>query len=339
MKKEGHHGKGFKLLSRGDPKPNWFGGKSKVAHIVWQAFGNVPNFVEPFFGSGAVLLGRPEMGKIETVNDLDGFVCNFWRAVKHDPEQVASYADYPVNENDLHARHIWLVSQKETLSKRLEGDIDYFDAKIAGFWVWGICCWIGGGFCSGNGPWISVDGKLQKKDNDAGKGVNRQLIHLGNAGTGVNRKLIHLGDAGKGLLDWMQSLSNRLRFVRVASGDWTRVLGPSVTRFSSMTGVFLDPPYDTSMRSHSLYNEDASMSDDVFAWCMVNGDNKMIKIALCGYEGEYNFPDTWQKFEWKSGGGYLGGQSSVSSENREKERIWFSPSCNRIEKRQLNLFG
>lgn len=37
----------------------WFGGKSRVASIVWERFGDVPNYVEPFFGSGAVLLGRP----------------------------------------------------------------------------------------------------------------------------------------------------------------------------------------------------------------------------------------------------------------------------------------
>jgi DNA adenine methylase len=35
----------------------WFGGKSRAAHLVWAAFGDVPNYVEPFFGSGAVLLG------------------------------------------------------------------------------------------------------------------------------------------------------------------------------------------------------------------------------------------------------------------------------------------
>lgn len=37
----------------------WFGGKSKIANEVWRRFGDVPNYVEPFFGSGAVLLGRP----------------------------------------------------------------------------------------------------------------------------------------------------------------------------------------------------------------------------------------------------------------------------------------
>ena len=41
-------------------------------------------------GSAAVLLGRPGGPRgTETVNDKDGFLANFWRAVKHDPEGVA----------------------------------------------------------------------------------------------------------------------------------------------------------------------------------------------------------------------------------------------------------
>jgi hypothetical protein len=60
----------------------WFGGKSRVSDEVWERFGNVANYVEPFFGSGAVLLGRPHPPGIETVNDLDCMVANFWRALK-----------------------------------------------------------------------------------------------------------------------------------------------------------------------------------------------------------------------------------------------------------------
>ena len=86
----------------------WFGGKSRVAVDVWARFGDVPNYVEPFAGSLAVLLGRPHAPKIETVNDLDGYVANFWRAMTKDPEAVAHHADNPVNECDLHARHAWL---------------------------------------------------------------------------------------------------------------------------------------------------------------------------------------------------------------------------------------
>ena len=37
----------------------WFGGKRRVAPEVWAALGDVPNYIEPFAGSLAVLLGRP----------------------------------------------------------------------------------------------------------------------------------------------------------------------------------------------------------------------------------------------------------------------------------------
>lgn len=83
----------------------WFGGKRRVAHHVWDRLGNVRNYIEPFFGSGAVLLGRPGEPGIETVNDADAYLANFWRAISGDPDGVARYADWPVNEADLHARH------------------------------------------------------------------------------------------------------------------------------------------------------------------------------------------------------------------------------------------
>ena len=76
----------------------WMGGKSRVSDLVWDRFGNVPNYCEPFFGSGAVLLNRPHDPGVETVNDLDCMVANFWRALQHDPEGVAAAADWPVNE-------------------------------------------------------------------------------------------------------------------------------------------------------------------------------------------------------------------------------------------------
>ncbi len=72
----------------------WFGGKRRVAPEVWARFGQVSNYVEPFFGSGAVLLGRPQpFAGTETVNDKDGFLANFWRALAADPDQVAHFAD------------------------------------------------------------------------------------------------------------------------------------------------------------------------------------------------------------------------------------------------------
>ena len=109
----------------------YFGGKSRVASVVWEYFGDVKNYVEPFAGSLAVLLGRPHEPRTETVNDKDCYLANFWRALQHDPEAVASWADWPINEADLHARHWWLVQQAD-FRERMMSDPDYYDAKIAG---------------------------------------------------------------------------------------------------------------------------------------------------------------------------------------------------------------
>jgi len=185
----------------------WFGGKRRVAAQVWEALGDADNYVEPFAGSLAVLLGRPhDMGdgrrRAETVNDADGFLANFWRAIALDPEAVAHHADYPVNEVDLFARHLWLVNTgRSRLLNGMEADPEFYDAKIAGWWAWGVNAWIGSGWCSGAGPWTTDAGIVSKLPHlwDAGQGVNRKLPHLGDAGRGVNRKLPHLGDAGRGV--------------------------------------------------------------------------------------------------------------------------------------------
>ncbi len=173
----------------------WFGGKSRAASIVWGALGDVPNYVEPFFGSGAVLLARPGgPGKIETINDLDRWVANFWRASSIDPEAVAKFADWPVNECDLHARHKWLLSREEWKAKMQDGDNpDFFDARIAGWWVWGLCAWIGSGWCApkGDEPSAQVPHLSGRGQGIHGAAMTddpgERLPHLGNAGRGVHR--------------------------------------------------------------------------------------------------------------------------------------------------------
>ena len=274
----------------------WFGGKSRVADLVWQRFGEVKNYVEPFFGSGAVLFLRPHEPGIETINDLDCYVANFWRALQAAPDEVARWADWPVNEADLHARHWWLVNQSE-FREKMHSDPDHYDAKIAGWWVWGICQWIGSGWCA-YPEW-------------------QQLPHLGNPG---------MGD----LYAYLHGIAARLRGVRVCCGDWSRVLGPSPTIKLGTTGVFLDPPYSHEVRDTSLYAVEMSVADGVRDWAIEHGDDPLLRIALCGYENEHEMPDTWECVAWKSAGGYAS-QASVSNENCHNERIWFSPHCLGVE--------
>jgi site-specific DNA-adenine methylase len=331
----------------------WFGGKSKVAEIVWERFGDVQNYVEPFFGSGAILLNRPTEPGIETVNDLDCMVANFWRALQHDPDAVADAADWPVNEADQHARHLWLCSQEE-FRERMKVDPEYYDAKIAGWWVWGQCIWIGSGWCSVQLPHLGDAGRGVNRQlphlGDAGRGVNRQRPHLGDAGCGVNRQRPHLGPGGIGTVQdvdnrreggiyaYMNELAERLRRVRVCCGDWSRVCGPTPTVKLGLTGVFLDPPYaDAADRTDALYSSDSlTVANEVREWAIAQGDDPRIRIALCGYEGEHTMPESWECIEWKARGGYGSQGENQARENSAKERIWFSPHC--ISGRQANLF-
>jgi len=303
----------------------WFGGKSRVSMHVWQRFGDVPNYVEPFAGSLAVLLGRPSGWRgIETVNGKDGFIANFWRALAADPEGVASAADWPVNECDQHARHVWLVAQRETLTARLEGDPLYYDARIAGWWVWGLSVWIGGGWCSGQGPWSVQDGQLVL--GDAGQGVQRRRVHLGHAGQGVQRQRVHDED---GLVTWMRALASRLRRVRVCCGDWTRVCGPTPTVRQGLTAVFLDPPYSGDERAGAIYALDSgTVAGDVWEWAREHGDDPLLRIALCGYQGEHADLPGWTAQRWKASGGYSGqGGQGRGRVNATRETIWYSPHC------------
>lgn len=294
----------------------YFGGKSKIAAEVWRRFGDVPNYVEPFFGSGAVLLGRPPFDgyRTETVNDADGHLANFWRALKHDPDGVAEYADWPVSELDLHARGDWLYCRPDAHEwvERLRADPDYYDVKSAGWWVWFVSSWIGGL------PSI-----------DAGQGVNRKRPHLGNMGRGVNRQLPHLSDAGRGeaLRIYMRQLTARLERVRIACGDWSRVTGPSVTWKHGVTAVFLDPPYSHAERAAQLYSqESATVAAEVREWAIENGDNPKMRIALCSY-GEAPLPAGWSRYNWKADGGYGSQGDGRGRKNRHRETIDFSPHC------------
>lgn len=301
----------------------YFGGKSRVAEAVWQRFGDVPNYVEPFFGSGAVLLSRPHEPHVETVNDIDGLLTNCWRAIQHDPDGVAQWANWPVSELDLHARHNWLITQGAALIEPMRNDPDLYDVKVAGWWLWGICQWIGSGWC---------------------KEIRRKCPHIGNAGMGINRtshQLPHIGSAGRGeaLREYITALSQRMERVRVCCGDWKRVLGPSPTTKIGTTAVFLDPPYSHDVRSSDIYAHDNDVSQGVREWAIANGDNPMLRIALCGYDNEHGgtMPEEWGCCAWKAKGGYAS-QGDGSNDNAVRERIWFSPHCLGRQRAQVSLF-
>ena len=309
----------------------WFGGKARVASLIWDRLGwDIGTYVEPFAGSCAVALNRPDKFKgWITLNDIDGNISNFWRAMKQAPEEVAVHASSPVNECDLHARHLWLVNNAQKLTSRLMADPDYFDPKTAGWWAWGLCLWIGHGWCSGQGGWMAQEDEegipaLVSLGN-GGRGVARQLPHLGDGGQGVARQLPHLGDGGKEaqrlefLNAWFAKLSDLLHDSRTCCGSWERVLSVGTITRNGIAGVLLDPPYSLT---DAVYAHDSkSISGEVREWALENGNNPLLRIALCGHNAEGHElleSQGWQVAKWNSSG-YQGGD--------DRERIWFSPHC------------
>ncbi len=304
----------------------YFGGKRRAALRVWQALGDPAGYVEPFAGSAAVLLARPDFAgrRVETLNDADGWLVNTWRAIQLSPAEVAHHAWGPVAEIDYHARLAWLQQRRTPdLVAWLEGDPEAHDAKAAGWWLYVVACGIGDPF--GPGPWRVVDGHLRK------------LPHLGDAGKGVNRELPHLGNAGRGQLEsYMGQLADRLRRVRITCGSWERVVKPSVTR--SGTGgdgsraIFLDPPYATSGDLYAHVDVDVALA--VRQWCITAPREQ--RIILCGYDAEHDdlFTHGWTVTEGKAGGG---AGYSTNGLNGRRERLWLSPAC--IGSEQPDLFA
>lgn len=186
----------------------YFGGKSTVAPIIWAALGQPKHYIEPFCGSAAVLLARPDYNPakhMETICDKDGFVANAWRGMQFAPDELAKFCDWPVNHADLNARRKYL-NEHQDLLQRCCDDPEYFDAKIAGYWIWAMSCWIGSGLVRPNAmPDVTnakgvhkgeIAGQRPHLDRpcDGGKGVNRVGIiekrpNLGNAGQGVAQDL------------------------------------------------------------------------------------------------------------------------------------------------------
>jgi site-specific DNA-adenine methylase len=318
----------------------WYGGKTLAAPLIWQALGNPNNYVDAFFGAGAPLFLRPHPPGVETINDKDAFVCNVFRALQVDPDAVAHWCGFPVNEAQLHAVHTWLVGQRETFTARLMGDPDYYDAQIAGRWLYGICAWIGRDWCTGKGPWQSVNGTFVKAE--AGPGVCRVRPHLG--GHGWNGGVHAHHARGKGLQTWFSAIQERLRHVRVCCGDWQRVLGPSVTFGHGLTGILLDPPYAAEEdRDPNLYREeDLQVAHAVRQWCLEHGQHPLLRIVLCGYDTTHDtlLAHGWRKVAWTAHGGYGNIRYAGDQINKYRERLWLSPACLTLEsERQMTLFA
>lgn len=304
----------------------YFGGKSKVAPVVWSALGNVRHYIEPFFGSGAVLLNRPDFNpakNVETVNDKDGFVSNVWRSLKYSPDKTAEWCDWPVNHADLMARRKVLLANEGRLLAGLAESDEWHDPKLAGYWIWAASCWIGSGLTR-PGAIPHISGVAIPHISGYGMGVHSfgKRPSVCNAGYGINNA--ENGPVG----EWFSDLSARLRNVRVICGEWKRVCGGNWQDHLGPVGIFFDPPYGVKDRDNTIYHHDSTtVAADVLAWCLDRGGRPKYRIVVAGYE-EYETLSGhgWTKYSWKAQGGYSN-TGRGENKNCERETLWFSPNC------------
>jgi len=282
----------------------YFGGKKAIASEVWARFGSPKHYIEPFCGSAAMLLAAPQIASLEVISDWNGFIANFWRCVAHQPEETARWADYPVSHIDLTARHVWLTAQRARLTEALTDADWHGDPKVAGWWLWGQCAWIGSGWCEWD------------RDNPGGK-----IPSIGSGGMGIfsyaPSKLVPedprmMTSCGSVALFWLKKLQRRLNRVRILHGDWSRCLNN--TYGGESTAVFLDPPY---LNYEGIYSKGEPLSQAVSRWAIENQDT--IRIALCGFD-DYTLPG-WDVLNWVRPTGM--GQNK----SRDLETVWFSPGC------------
>jgi hypothetical protein len=323
------------------PAP-YYGGKRKAAEIVWNAFGEVDHYVEPFCGTAAVLLAtRAHPSRRETVNDASGYIVNALRALKYFPDETAEYATWPVSETDLHARHLWLINEGRPDVNRLTADESYCDPKAAGYWIYGQSIYIGSDWCSGIGPWTQE--AVLRGVPDAGQkekpGIQRKRPVVG--GRGVHRYTppAYLGlpasvSKAEMVRTWFRMIQERLERVRILCGDWSRVVTERVLfgDTNGIAGVFLDPPYrQDNGRDTRLYPYDRpGLAAEVNAWAVANGNNPRLRIVLAGWAGDFDPPPGWTEIAWSPDKD----ENMDGKANRARERLWLSPHC---AKRQLML--
>lgn len=292
------------------------GAKTHAAATIWAALGDPEIYVEPCCGSARVLFHRPSRPRVEIINDIDGFVANFWRASRLAPRKLARMMDRPSHEIDVQAINRWLsdADRKAAFIRKMRSSIRFHDVEIAAYWCWGMSLWWGHGFCEGefHGDW---------SPHTRGTGLIR-VKSLDKVSQGIQP--VRRGGA---LKEFVTALSKRLRNVHALCGDWSVAVRKVLLSHGKTVGVFLDPPYSYSTgRQKRAYANEMPCTSAVEQWCLHHGRQRRMRIVLAGFDGEYTLPG-WHKIATKKRAGMA--RTAEARARQKSERLWLSPHCDR----------
>lgn len=249
----------------------WAGGKAKVANVVWERFGLVDEYWEPFAGAAAVLLARPggRRGR-EVVNDHYGLLANLHRTARFDPEGLIERLEVPVSALDMAAQAEVMRQVEGELRKKLSEDPEYQDTRLAAFFMTNVC------------------GSLRTERHSAPHPVPR---FRGSAGVYSMSNRENRGDL-------IRAISRRFDSVVLPCLDGRTLLREIKPKARIVTSVFVDHPYEGTARA-TYGAKDIGASPR--RWAIANGNHPNMRIALCGRN--LQMPDDWSVHRWK---GHLG---------------------------------
>lgn len=98
------------------PPITYFGGKITLAPSIVPLLPAHEHYVEPYGGSLAVLLAK-QQSAMETVNDLDGDLMNFWRVLRERPADLARACALTPHSRAEHAAAYTLIDHADEVER------------------------------------------------------------------------------------------------------------------------------------------------------------------------------------------------------------------------------
>ncbi|HEV7701397.1 MAG TPA: DNA adenine methylase [Pyrinomonadaceae bacterium] len=197
-----------------NPVLKYYGGKFRLAKWIISHFPQHEHYVEPFGGGGSILFQKPE-SRVETYNDLDGDVVNFFRVVRDRPDDLVRAITLTPWARDEFERCVsnYIEDCKENLAARLSyPDVDLENARRLYVRLW----------------------------------MSR---HAGTIGTlsSWRRNMSKRSPASDIRPRVIYDAAERLRKVQIENRDALKLIGEMD---SGKTLFYLDPPYVTETRTN-----------------------------------------------------------------------------------------
>lgn len=238
------------------------GSKWNIANQLVNLIPEHHSYVEPFFGSGAVLFNK-SASSIETINDLDSEVTNLFLCIQEDSERLARMVMTTPFSREMYDS----AFDFEEFITEVIGAEPYRKALL-----FLIKCWQGHGF--------RTNGYKVGWKNDV-----------------VGRERAYALWNWYRLPEWIIDIAERLRKVQIENRPAIEV----IERFNyKNVFMYIDPPYLLDTRAGKQYKHE--MSDAEHEDMLKNILQSNAKIMISGYESDmYNdYLKNWNKKSFNS---------------------------------------